>query len=71
MARLTLNRPDKLNVTGLSSDGGIIDDFSVALDKAERGDDLKILIIKGGAPSITGIQIVKHPPHFLVQAMPV
>ena len=51
IATITLNRPDKLNVTDLSGDGGIIDDFSVALDKAGRGDDIKVLIIKGGALS--------------------
>lgn len=47
IARLTLNLPDKLNVMDFPGDGGIMDDFSAALDEAERDDDLKVLIIKG------------------------
>lgn len=47
IARLTLNRPDKLNTMDFPGDGGIMDDFSCALDEAAGDDDLKVLIIKG------------------------
>ncbi len=51
IARLTLNRPDKLNVMDFVGDGGLLDDFSAALDEAEGDDDLKALIIKGAGRS--------------------
>src|SRR3989304_10398695 len=47
VARLTLNRPNKLNVMDFPGDGGILDDFSAALDEAADDDNLKVLIIKG------------------------
>jgi len=47
IATITLNRPEKLNVMDFPGDGGIMDDFSAALDEASNDDDLKVLIIKG------------------------
>lgn len=47
IGRLTLNRPDKLNVMDFPGDGGILDDFNAALDEAADDDNLKVLIIKG------------------------
>jgi enoyl-CoA hydratase len=47
IARITLNRPDKLNVIDFPGDGGIFDDFMAALDKAAADDELKVVIIKG------------------------
>src|SRR3990172_1107798 len=47
VARLTLNRPNKLNVMDFPGDGGILDDFSAALDEEEDDEKMKVLIIKG------------------------
>jgi enoyl-CoA hydratase len=51
VAKLTLNRPDKLNAMDFPGDGGIMDDFNAALDEAWMDDDLKVLIIKGAGRS--------------------
>ena len=47
IAKVTLNRPDKLNVIDFPGDGGIFDDFMAALDEAADDDELKVVIIKG------------------------
>lgn len=47
IARITLNRPDKLNVMDFPGDGGIYDEFMAALDVAANDDELKVTIIKG------------------------
>ncbi len=47
VARITLNKPDKLNVMDFPGDGGIFDDFMAALDEAANDDELKAVIIKG------------------------
>ena len=47
IARIILNRPDKLNAFDFPSDKGICYEFGKALDKAAEDDDLKVLIIKG------------------------
>lgn len=47
IARITLNRPDKLNVIDFPGDGGILDELDSALDEAADDDDLKVLIIRG------------------------
>ena len=47
IAKITLNKPDKLNVMDFPGDGGIFDDFMAALDEASEDDDLKVVIIKG------------------------
>lgn len=47
IARITLNKPDKLNVMDFPGDGGIFDDFMAVLDEAAQDDDLKVVIIKG------------------------
>ena len=51
IARLTLNRPDKLNVFDFPDDKGICYEFDHALDVAENDDDLKVLIIRGSGRS--------------------
>ena len=47
IAKVTLNRPDKLNIIDFPGDGGIFDDFMAALDEAANDDELKVVIIKG------------------------
>lgn len=47
IARITLNKPDKLNVMDFPGDEGIFDDFMAALDEAAKDDELKVVIIKG------------------------
>lgn len=47
IARLTLNRPEKLNAYEFIGQGGLMDDFHAALDEVEEDDDIKVLIIKG------------------------
>ena len=47
IAKITLNRPDKLNVMDFPGDGGIFDDFMAPLDEAADDDELKVVIIKG------------------------
>ncbi|MBA7495552.1 putative enoyl-CoA hydratase EchA13 [subsurface metagenome] len=51
VARITLNRPDKLNAMDFPGDAGIQDDFSAALDEAANDDGLKVVIIKGAGRS--------------------
>jgi len=47
IARITLNKPEKLNVMDFPGDGGIFDDFMAALDEAAEDDELKVVIIRG------------------------
>lgn len=47
IARIILNKPEKLNVMDFPWDGGLYDDFQAALDEAALDDDLKVVIIKG------------------------
>jgi len=47
IARITLNRPETLNVMDFPWDGGIFDDFMAALDEVAEDDEIKVVIIKG------------------------
>lgn len=47
IAKVTLNKPEKLNVMDFPGDGGIFDEFRATMDKAAEDDDLKMVIIKG------------------------
>lgn len=47
IARVTLNRPKKLNALDLPGDGGIHDELWAALDVIAKDDDEKVLIIRG------------------------
>jgi enoyl-CoA hydratase len=47
IAKITLNRPEKLNAIDFPGDGGIFDDFMAALDEAAEDRALKVVIIKG------------------------
>jgi len=51
IARITFNRPDKLNVMDFAGDGGIYDEFMAALDDAAADDEIKVVIIKGAGRS--------------------
>jgi enoyl-CoA hydratase len=46
IARITLNRPEKLNAWDFPGQKGLVDDFHSALDLAEEDDDVKVVIIK-------------------------
>jgi enoyl-CoA hydratase len=50
-AKITFNRPDKLNVMDFPGDGGIFDEFMSALDQASDDDNIKIVILKGAGRS--------------------
>jgi len=47
IAKITLNKPDKLNVMDFPGDGGIYDQFLSALDRVADDDQIKVVIIKG------------------------
>ncbi len=47
IAYITLNDPEHRNVTDWSGQGGITDQFFLALDDAEFDDDIKVVVIKG------------------------
>lgn len=51
IAKITLNRPDKLNAMDFPGDGGLFDEFMAALDTAAEDDDLKVTIIKAAGRS--------------------
>ncbi|MDP6549887.1 MAG: enoyl-CoA hydratase/isomerase family protein, partial [Dehalococcoidia bacterium] len=50
-ARITLNRPEKLNVIDFPGQGGILDNFYDALSEAEEDDDVKVVVIRGAGRS--------------------
>ncbi|MBW2270352.1 MAG: enoyl-CoA hydratase/isomerase family protein [Deltaproteobacteria bacterium] len=47
IARITLNKPEKLNAFDFPGQGGMFDDFQAALGEVEEDDDVKVVIIKG------------------------
>lgn len=47
IARITLNRPEKLNCFDFPGQAGIFDELHQALDEVEADDDVKVLIIRG------------------------
>ncbi len=49
--RITLNRPEKLNVIDFPGQGGILDNFYDALSEAEEDDDVKVVVIRGAGRS--------------------
>lgn len=51
IARITLNRPDKMNAIDFPGQGGIADDFAAALAEAEDDEDLKVVILRGAGKS--------------------
>lgn len=51
IARIILNRPEKLNAMDFPGQGGVQDEFMKALDIAEEDDELKAVIIKGAGRS--------------------
>ena len=51
VARITLNRPEKLNVFDFPGQGGILDDFYAALEEAEDDDEVKVVVIRGAGRS--------------------
>ena len=51
VARITLNRPEKLNVFDFPGQGGILDDFYAALEEAEEDDQVKVVVIRGAGRS--------------------
>lgn len=59
IARVTLNRPDKLNAFGMTRDRvdwegrQLQRDFMSALDEAEADDEIKVVIIKGAGRSFS------------------
>ena len=53
IARITLNKPEKLNAFDFPGQAGIFDDLQAALDEVEEDDDVKVLIIKGAGRSFS------------------
>ena len=51
VVRITLNRPEKLNVFDFPGQGGILDDFYAALGDAEEDDEVKVVVIRGAGRS--------------------
>jgi len=47
VARLTFNRPEKLNAFDFPGQGGILDNFYAALGEAEEDDEVKVVVIRG------------------------
>ena len=47
IARISLNKPETLNVIDFPGDKGIFDDFMAVLEEAAADDGLKVVIIKG------------------------
>jgi len=47
IARITLNRPEKLNCFDFPGQGGIFDQLQNALTEIEQEDEIKVVIIKG------------------------
>jgi enoyl-CoA hydratase len=53
IARITLNRPEKLNAWDFPGQGGMFDEYHMALTEAEEDDDIKVVIIKGAGRSFS------------------
>ena len=51
VARITLTRPEKLNVFDFPGQKGILDDFYAALEEAEDDDEVKVVVIRGAGRS--------------------
>jgi len=51
VVRITMNRPEKLNVIDFPGQGGILDNFYDALSEAEDDDDVKVVVIRGAGRS--------------------
>ncbi len=51
VVRITLNRPEKLNVMDFPDQGGILDQFYAALTVAEDDDEVKVVVIRGAGRS--------------------
>ena len=51
VAKVTLNRPEKLNVFDFPGQGGILDQFYAALEEAEEDDEIKVVVIRGAGRS--------------------
>ena len=51
IARITLNRPEKLNSIDFPGQGGINDDLYAALAEAADDDDIKVVILRGAGSS--------------------
>jgi enoyl-CoA hydratase len=51
VARITMNRPEKLNAFDFPGQGGLLDDFYAALGEAEEDDDIKVVVIRGAGRS--------------------
>ena len=51
IVRITLNRPEKLNVFDFPGQGGILDNFYAALGEAEEDDEVKVVVIRGAGRS--------------------
>ena len=47
IARITFNRPEKLNSWDFPGQGGMFDEFHAALTEIENEDDIKVVILKG------------------------
>ncbi len=53
VARVILNRPEKLNAWDFPGQGGMFDEYHMALTEAERDDEIKAVIIKGAGRSFS------------------
>ena len=51
VVRITMNRPEKLNVIDFPGQGGILDNFYAALGEAEEDDEVKVVVIRGAGRS--------------------
>lgn len=47
IARITMNRPEKLNTIDFPRQGGINDDIYAALDEAADDDEIKVVVLRG------------------------
>lgn len=53
IARITLNKPEKLNAFDFPGQAGLFDDLQAALGEVEDDDDVKVVIIKGAGRSFS------------------
>ncbi len=51
VARVTMNRPEKLNAFDFPGQGGLLDDFYAALGEAGEDDEIKVVVIRGAGRS--------------------